>query len=127
MRERGNHRRSCNLIVRWRNAGNIGRVEGGGSRRASARHGYRIHLRRSRGHTHVYGYRNRRKAGSARQPIVARARLVEAVPSRARHAYECQAEQERIGYLEQKIQRKDEVLAELMGEHIALKKSLGAL
>ena len=37
------------------------------------------------------------------------------------------AERERIEYLEKKIQRKDEVLAELMGEHIALKKSLGAL
>ena len=37
------------------------------------------------------------------------------------------AEQERIEYLEKKIQRKDEVLAELMGEHIALKKSLGEL
>jgi transposase-like protein len=38
-----------------------------------------------------------------------------------------QAEEERIEYLEKKIQRKDEVLAELMGEHIALKKSLGEL
>jgi transposase-like protein len=38
-----------------------------------------------------------------------------------------QAEQERIEYLEKKIQRKDEVLAEVMGEHIALKKSLGEL
>jgi transposase-like protein len=38
-----------------------------------------------------------------------------------------QAEQERIEYLEKKIQTKDEVLAELMGEHIALKKSLGEL
>jgi transposase len=38
-----------------------------------------------------------------------------------------QAEQERISYLEQKIQTKDEVLAELMAEHIALKKSLGEL
>jgi len=37
------------------------------------------------------------------------------------------AERERIEYLEKKIQRKDEVLAELMGEHIALKKSLGEL
>ena len=36
-----------------------------------------------------------------------------------------QAEQGRIEYLEKKIQRKDEVLAELMGEHIALKKVLG--
>ena len=38
-----------------------------------------------------------------------------------------QAEQARIEYLEKKIQRKDEVLAELMGEHVALKKSLGEL
>jgi transposase-like protein len=32
---------------------------------------------------------------------------------------------ERIEYLEKKIQTKDEVLAELMAEHIALKKALG--
>ncbi len=38
-----------------------------------------------------------------------------------------QAEQDRIEYLEKKIQRKDEVLAELMAEHIALKKDLGEL
>jgi transposase len=37
------------------------------------------------------------------------------------------AELERIEYLEKKIQVKDEVLAELMAEHIALKKSLGEL
>ena len=43
--------------------------------------------------------------------------------ARANH----QAEQERIEYLEKKIQRKDEVLAELMEEHVALKKSLGEL
>ena len=36
-----------------------------------------------------------------------------------------QAEQERIEYPEKKIQRKDEVLAELMAEHMALKKDLG--
>jgi len=36
-----------------------------------------------------------------------------------------QPEQERIAYLEQKIQTKDEVLAELMAEHVALKKGLG--
>ena len=35
------------------------------------------------------------------------------------------AEQERITYLEKKIQTKDEVLAELMAEHVALKKVLG--
>ncbi len=37
------------------------------------------------------------------------------------------AEQERIARLEQKIRTKDEVLAELMAEHVALKKSLGEL
>jgi transposase len=36
-------------------------------------------------------------------------------------------EQERIDYLEKKIQVKDEVLAELMAEHVALKKSLGEI
>jgi transposase len=38
-----------------------------------------------------------------------------------------QAELQRIEFLEKKIQTKDEVLAELMAEHIALKKSLGEL
>ena len=37
------------------------------------------------------------------------------------------AEQERIEYLEKKIQTKDEVLAELMAEHVALKRSHGEL
>jgi transposase-like protein len=37
------------------------------------------------------------------------------------------ADQERIAYLEKKIQTKDEVLAELMAEHVALKKMLGEL
>ncbi len=39
----------------------------------------------------------------------------------------CQVEekQKRIEFLEKKVQTKDEVLAELMAEHIALKKSLG--
>ena len=37
------------------------------------------------------------------------------------------AGQERIAYLEKKIQTKDEVLAELMAEHVALKKTLGEL
>src|SRR3979409_2516149 len=36
-------------------------------------------------------------------------------------------EHQRIEFLEKKIQTKDEVLAELMAEHIALKKSLGEL
>ena len=38
-----------------------------------------------------------------------------------------QAEKERIEFLEKKIQRKDEVMAELMGEYVALKKELGEL
>src|SRR5580693_417346 len=38
-----------------------------------------------------------------------------------------QAKQQRIEFLEKKIQTKNEVLAELMAEHIALKKSLGEL
>jgi transposase-like protein len=37
------------------------------------------------------------------------------------------SEQESIAYLEKKIQTKDEVLAELMAEHVALKKTLGEL
>src|SRR5260370_33650150 len=37
------------------------------------------------------------------------------------------SEQDRIDYLEKKIQTKDEVLAELMAEHVALKKTLGEL
>jgi transposase-like protein len=38
-----------------------------------------------------------------------------------------QPEQERIDYLTKKIQTQDEVLAELMAEHVALKKSLGEI
>ena len=38
-----------------------------------------------------------------------------------------QPDQERIDYLTKKIQTKDEVLAELMAEHIALKKEFGEL
>jgi len=37
------------------------------------------------------------------------------------------SEESRIAFLESKIQRKDEVLAELMEEHVALKKSLGEI
>ena len=36
-------------------------------------------------------------------------------------------DQERIAYLQKKIQTKDEVLAELMAEHVALKKDIGEL
>jgi transposase len=35
--------------------------------------------------------------------------------------------QKRIEFLENKVQTKDEVLAELMAEHVALKKTLGEL
>jgi len=35
--------------------------------------------------------------------------------------------QKRIEYLEKKVRTKDEVLAELMAEHVALKKTLGEL
>ena len=38
-----------------------------------------------------------------------------------------QPEKERIAYLEKKIQTKDEVLAELMAEHVAIKKRVGEL
>ena len=37
------------------------------------------------------------------------------------------AEQERIAHLERKIRTKDEVLAELLAEHVALKKRVGEL
>jgi len=47
-------------------------------------------------------------------------------PSRARAVPDQQAEQQRIEFLEKKIQTKDEVLAELMAEHIAQKKGLGS-
>ena len=40
---------------------------------------------------------------------------------------EAQAEAERIEYLESKLKKKDEVLGELMEEHVALKKELGEL
>jgi transposase len=48
-----------------------------------------------------------------------------AIAFRAKGRSDHQAEQERIEYLEKEIERKDEVLAELMGEHIAVKKILG--
>ena len=40
---------------------------------------------------------------------------------------QAEEKQKRIEFLEKKLQTKDEVLAELMAEHIALKKSLGEL
>jgi transposase-like protein len=44
-----------------------------------------------------------------------------------RRAPDRSQDQQRIEKLEQKIQQKNEVLAELMGEHVALKKALGEL
>ena len=38
---------------------------------------------------------------------------------------QAEEKQKRIEFLEKKVQTKDEVLAELMAEHIALKKTLG--
>ena len=46
---------------------------------------------------------------------------------RAKSSRQQVAEQRRIEALEAKIRYKDEVLAELMGDHIALKKSLGEI
>src|SRR6202007_394446 len=40
---------------------------------------------------------------------------------------QAEEKQKRIEFLEKKVQTKDEVLAELMAEHIALKKSIGEL
>lgn len=44
--------------------------------------------------------------------------------SKAGDARQQEAEAQKVAALSARIQRKDEVLAELMGEHIALKKSL---
>jgi len=44
---------------------------------------------------------------------------------RAKSARQQSAEARRIEALEAKIRHKDEVMAELLGEHVALKKSLG--
>ena len=38
-----------------------------------------------------------------------------------------EAREQRIAFLEAKLKKKDEVLAELMEEHVALKKSLGEI
>ncbi len=46
-------------------------------------------------------------------------------PERPRR--QAEGKQKRIEFLEKKVQTNDEVLAELMAEHIALKKSLGEL
>jgi|SRR5579864_2735681 len=50
-----------------------------------------------------------------------------AFESKQRPSLQIHEKQKRIEFLEKKVQRKDEVLAELMAEHIALKKSLGEL
>ena len=50
-----------------------------------------------------------------------------AFQSQERPHPQVQEKQKRIEFLEKKVQTKDEVLAELMAEHIALKKSLGEL
>ena len=46
---------------------------------------------------------------------------------RAKSPRQQAAEQRRIDALEAKLRYKDEVLAELMGEHLSLKKSLGEI
>ena len=50
-----------------------------------------------------------------------------AFQSKERPTREVEEKQKRIEFLEKKVQTKDEVLAELMAEHVALKKSLGEL
>ena len=48
-------------------------------------------------------------------------------PPRAKSNRQKAAETARIEKLEAKVQEKNEVLAELMGEHVALKKTLGQI
>jgi hypothetical protein len=48
-----------------------------------------------------------------------------AFQSQGRPHRQVEEKQKRIEFLEKKVQTKDEVLAELMAEHIALKKVLG--
>jgi predicted RNase H-like nuclease (RuvC/YqgF family) len=50
-----------------------------------------------------------------------------AFQSQERPHRQVEEKQKRIESLEKKVRTKDEVLAELMAEHIALKKSLGEL
>jgi hypothetical protein len=49
-----------------------------------------------------------------------------AFQSKERPVRQVEEKQKRIEFLEKKVQTKDEVLAELMAEHIALKKVLGS-
>ena len=50
-----------------------------------------------------------------------------AFQAKERPALQREERQKRIEFLEKKVQTKDEVLAELMAEHVALKKTLGEL
>jgi transposase len=50
-----------------------------------------------------------------------------AFQTKERPTREVEEKQKRIEFLEKKVQTKDEVLVELMAEHVALKKSLGEL
>jgi transposase-like protein len=50
-----------------------------------------------------------------------------AFQSQERPHRQVEEKQKRMDFLEKKVQTKDEVLAELMAEHVALKKSLGEL
>jgi transposase-like protein len=47
--------------------------------------------------------------------------------SKAAGGREQNAQAKRVEFLEAKVRNKDEVLAELMGEHVALKKNLGMI
>jgi transposase-like protein len=47
--------------------------------------------------------------------------------AKERPARQIEEKQKRVEFLEKKVQTKDEVLGEVMAEHIALKKSLGEL
>src|SRR6516162_9401036 len=49
-----------------------------------------------------------------------------AFQAKERPARQVEEKQKRIEFLEKKVQTKDEVLAELMAEHVALKKVLGS-
>src|SRR3981081_720345 len=50
-----------------------------------------------------------------------------AFKAKERFHRQVEEKQKRIEFLEKKVQTKDEVLAELMAEHLALKKTLGEL
>jgi transposase-like protein len=52
---------------------------------------------------------------------------VAAFQGKQRPSHQLEEKEKRIEFLEKKVQTKDEVLAELMAEHIALKKSLGEI